>query len=124
MRGGTDEGQATVELALVLPLVAGLLLLVVQVGLLARDQILVVHAAREAARAAAVDPDPDAASRAASASGTLLAHRTSVRVLARDGPGGQVRVVVRYLAPTALPLVGSLLGDVPLEGAATMRVEQ
>ena len=46
------------ELALVLPLVVALLLAVVQVGLIVRDQVLVVHAAREAAREAAVDPDP------------------------------------------------------------------
>ena len=45
--------QATVELALVLPVVATLLLAVVQVGLVVRDQIRVTHAAREAARAAA-----------------------------------------------------------------------
>ena len=60
-----DEGQAAVELALVLPLVVALLLAVVQVGLIVRDQVLVVHAAREAAREAAVDPDPAAALRAA-----------------------------------------------------------
>lgn len=34
---------------------------IVQVGLVARDQILVVHTAREAAREAAVDPSPEAA---------------------------------------------------------------
>src|SRR5918995_3019013 len=56
-------GQATVELALVLPLVAVLLLSIVQAAVLARDQILVTHAAREAVRAAAVDPDPAAARR-------------------------------------------------------------
>ena len=55
-----DGGQASVELALVLPLVVLLLLAVVQLGLLVRDQILVVHAAREAAREAAVDPAADA----------------------------------------------------------------
>ncbi|HWI04001.1 MAG TPA: TadE/TadG family type IV pilus assembly protein [Acidimicrobiales bacterium] len=49
-RGRADEGQASVELALVLPLVMMLLLAVVQLGLLVRDQILVVHAAREAVR--------------------------------------------------------------------------
>jgi Flp pilus assembly protein TadG len=59
-----------VELALVLPLVLLLLLGVVQVGLVVRDQILVVHAAREAAREAAVDPAPGAARRAALAGST------------------------------------------------------
>ena len=52
-----ERGQATVEAALVLPLVALLLLAVVQIGLLVRTELLVTHAAREAVRAAAVDAD-------------------------------------------------------------------
>ena len=43
-----DEGQATVELALVLPVIAMLMLLLVQVGVLVRDQVLVIHAAAKA----------------------------------------------------------------------------
>src|SRR4029078_2878808 len=43
------RGQATVELALVLPLVVFALLAILQVGLVVRDQVAVVHAAREAA---------------------------------------------------------------------------
>jgi len=70
-RGKEVKGQASVELALVLPLVVVLLLVVVQVGLVVRDQILVVHAAREAAREAAVDTSADAPRRAALASSTL-----------------------------------------------------
>ena len=45
-RARSDRGQATVELALVLPLVFGLLVLVFQIALVARDEVLVVHAAR------------------------------------------------------------------------------
>ena len=45
---GSDEGQATVELALVLPVIALLMLLLVQVGVLVRDQVLVIHAAAKA----------------------------------------------------------------------------
>ena len=48
-----DRGQAVVELALAVPLVCVLALGVAQVGLVVRDQLLVHHAAREAARAAA-----------------------------------------------------------------------
>ena len=47
---GRDRGQAAVETALVLPLIMAVALAFVQVGLLVRDHILVVHAAREAAR--------------------------------------------------------------------------
>jgi hypothetical protein len=121
---GRDGGQATVELALVLPLVVGLLLAIVQAGVLARDQILVTHAAREAVRAAAVDDDPAAAPRAAEQAGPLAADRLDTDVVERGEVGGRVRVVVRYRAPTRIPLVGAFVDDVVLDAAATMRVER
>jgi uncharacterized membrane protein len=118
-----ERGQATVEAALVLPLVVLLLLAVVQVGLLVRAEVLVTHAAREAARAAAVDSDPQAAARAAALATTLDAHRMTVHVDGRNGPGSRVRVDVTYTAPTDVPLVGGLIGDVTLHISTTMRVE-
>ena len=119
-----DGGQASVELALVLPLVVVLLLAVVQVGLLVRDQILVVHAAREAAREAAVDASPAAPRRAALASSTLDGTRLTVTSTGRGAAGTRVRVEVAYRAPTAVPLLGSAVGDLTLRAAATMRVER
>ncbi len=47
MAGRGDRGQSTVEFAMILPLVALVLLLLVQAGLVVRDQLLVSHAARE-----------------------------------------------------------------------------
>lgn len=119
-----DGGQAAVELALVLPLVMLLLLGLVQLGLLVRDQILVVHAAREAAREAAVDPGAEAARRAAAASSTLDAGRLTVTASGRGAAGSRVKVEVAYRAPTAVPLVGAALGDLTLRASATMRVER
>ena len=118
-----ERGQATVEAALVLPLVVLLLLGVVQIGLLVRAEVLVTHAAREAARAAAVDADPDAATHAATNSSSLDAARMKIDVRGRDGPGSRVQVEVTYTAPTDVPLIGPLLGDVTLQATATMRVE-
>ncbi len=112
------------ELALVLPLVVVILLAVVQVGLVVRDQILVVHAAREAAREAAVDAAGDAPRRAAVVGAGLADDRLSVTSAGRGAAGSRVRVEVRYRAPTAVPLVGAALGDVTLHAAAPMRVEQ
>jgi Flp pilus assembly protein TadG len=112
-----------VELALLLPLVVLLLLAILQVSLLARDVVLVTHAAREAARAAATDADPAAAADAARASAGLDPHRLSVEVSGRDGPGSRVRVVVVYRAVTDVPIVGALLGDRTISASATMRVE-
>lgn len=123
-RGKEDGGQASVELALVLPLVVMLLLAVVQLGLLVRDQILVVHAAREAAREAAVDPAADAPRRAALASSALVDSRMSVTATGGGAAGSRVRVEVAYRVPTAVPLLGSALGDLTLRASATMRVER
>lgn len=119
-----DGGQAAVELALVLPLVVVLLLSLVQLGLLVRDQILVVHAAREAAREAAVDPAPEAPRKAAVASSTLAEARLTVSASGRGAPGSRVKVEVSYRAPTAVPLVGAAVGDLTLRASATMRVER
>lgn len=119
-----DGGQASVELALVLPLVMILLLAVVQLGLLVRDQILVVHAAREAAREAAVDPAADAPRRAALASSTLSDGRLTVTTTGRGAAGSRVRVEVAYRASTGVPLLGAAMGDLTLRASATMRVER
>lgn len=111
------------ELALVMPVVVLLILVLVQVGALVRDQILVVHAAREAAREAAVDPAPGAARQAARDS-SGLGTRLEIVVHDRGGPGSRARVTARYRAPTNVPIVGRALGDVTLEASATMRVER
>ncbi len=123
-RAREDGGQASVELALVLPLVMVLLLAVVQLGLLVRDQILVVHAAREAARQAAVDPAADAPRRAAVASSTLGDSRLTVTSTGRGAPGSRVRVEVAYRSPSTVPLVGAAVGNLTLRASATMRVER
>ena len=115
-----QRGQAAVELALALPLVFVLLLVIVQVLIVGRDQLAVVHAAREGARAAAVAADPAAAGvQAATAASGLDASRLSVAVEGDD----EVTVVVRFDVPTDVPLVGALIGDVTVTGRATMRAE-
>lgn len=121
--GRDSRGQAAVEIALVMPVIVLLLLAAVQAGLVVRDQVLVVHAAREAARESAVRPGVDAPRRAAVAGSGLNARRLSVRLTGRGAPGSRVRAVVRYDSPTRVPIVGPLLPDVRLAGVATMRVE-
>ncbi|MGH9244775.1 MAG: TadE/TadG family type IV pilus assembly protein [Acidimicrobiales bacterium] len=122
--GHRDRGQATVEFALALPLLALLLLVVVQVGVIVRAQVLVTHAAREAARAAAVDPEPAAPAHAARASSSLAPDRLAVDVSGRAGPGSRVLVEVRYSLATDIPLAGRLIPDLTLTARATMRVER
>jgi Flp pilus assembly protein TadG len=123
-RLSAGRGQATVELVFVLPIVVAMALAVVQVAVVARRSILVVHAAREGARAAAVEPDP-AAARAAARDAALSSSgldptRVQVEVVvdARD-----VVVIVRYDDPTDIALLGRLVGPVRLQERATMRRE-
>lgn len=122
-RGQRDQGQAAVELALVVPLAVLFILAVVQVGLLVHQQVLTTHAAREAARAAAVDPDRSSARAGAIAGAPLDPHRLDVDLSGDLERGGRATVEVEYRAPTDVPLVGPLLPDIALHASATMRVE-
>ena len=99
------------------------LLAVLQVGLVARDVVLVTHASREAARAAAVDPDTRAPYRPrAPRAGSTPSGCRCVRADAA-APGSRVRVEVSYRVRTAVPIVGALVGDHTVKSTATMRVE-
>ena len=108
------------ELALALPVVVLALLLVVQVALIARAQVLVVHAAREGARAASVGEPAAAAARATPG---LEPGRLAVHQGGGGTAGALVTVSVAYRAATEVPLVGGLLGDVTVRADITMRVE-
>jgi Flp pilus assembly protein TadG len=114
-----DRGQATVELALGLPLLCLMLLGVVQVAVIARDQLAVQSAAREAARAASVSADAagagSSAARRAVGLGPLAVRITEA--------GGTVTARVTYRDPTDVPMVGWMLPDVAVAAAVTMAVE-
>jgi hypothetical protein len=94
------------------------LMAVVQVVLVARDQVAVVHAAREGARAAAVGGVSAGSPAAHAALG--LDGEASVQA---SQSGERVTVVVTYRSTTDVPLIGALVGDITLTGAATMLAE-
>lgn len=116
-RARPEGGQAAVELALVLPAVVMLLLALVQFALVARDELLVVHAAREAARAASV-----------ATSGSIAVERVlpgaKVDVTGGARAGDVVVAEVSYRSVTNLPLVGPLIPDPWLHARVTMRAER
>jgi hypothetical protein len=120
LRTRGEPGQATVEFALVLPLLIMAMLAVIQVGLLVRDHLAVTHAAREAVREASVDPDPDRA--VAAARRTLPG--ADVEVSSRPAVGEPISVEVSYRSVTDVPLVGVLFPDPVLRSRAVMRVER
>lgn len=116
-------GQATVEVALTLPVVVLFGLIAAQIGLVAVDMVLVHHAAREGARAAAVVPSPEAARAGAEGSSSLAGDRMSVRLTGGSSRGDRATVTVRYRSATNVPLVGRLVGDITVSAVVTMRVE-
>jgi len=117
---GREQGQSTVEFALVLPLVVFMLLAVVQTALVARDEVLVVHAAREAAREASVGAGEE---RVRAAVGRVLPG-ASVLVAPDPGIGEPRAVTVRFVSHTDLPLVGAIFPDPELTASVTMRAER
>jgi Flp pilus assembly protein TadG len=116
--GAGDRGQATVELALALPLLFIFMLGVVQLAVVLRDQLAVLEAARVGARAAAVALDQSAAANAA-----------ATRALGGDGSvttsvgGDTVTVTVTLVNSTDVPLIGLVLPDVEVRGRASMLIE-
>lgn len=119
---GRDRGQATVELALALPLLCLLLLGMVQVALIGRAQLAVQLAAHEAVRAAAVSADPVTAANAAALHAISL-RPLDVQVTTDDGDGTTVTVTVTYVDRTDVALVGALIQQVRVRATATMAFE-
>lgn len=115
-----ERGQATVEFALVMPLVVFLLFAVLQTALVVRDYVAVVHAAREAVRAASVDRDAGAPGDAA----RRVLRDARVEVGSRPAVGEPIRIEVTYTSHTDLPMVGLLFPDLDLRATAVMRTER
>lgn len=113
-----DSGQATVEFALILPVIACAAWLVAAVTVVSVRQLEVMQTARVAARAAAVDPDPGAARTAAEAATRLRPLQVSTVV-----DGGLVTVSIRMPTPLPLPLPGVWRPDITVSARATMARE-
>jgi Flp pilus assembly protein TadG len=112
------RGQAVVELALVLPLVCMLALGIVQVGLIVIDQLAVHHAAREAARAAAVSATPSASARRA-----VTRFGMSPSEVVVTATSTAVDVTIRVRSPTDVPFVGMFIPDAVLSSSVVMARE-
>lgn len=117
-------GQATVELALCLPLLAALAGAIVWTAGIATDHVRLWHAAREAARIAAVDADIDAIEAAATAGGL-----EDLEVVVDPAPeartrGEAVTVTVSYRPAGATPLLGAVARGLVMSARSTMRIER
>lgn len=124
-RSEREDGSTVVEFALLLPILFLVLLAAVQVGVLARDRLVLTQAARAGAREAAVSLD-DAGVREATleASPGLDPSLLEVGVVREGTLGTPVTVTVSYRAGMAGPLAGWLLPEVvDLRAVASMRQE-
>lgn len=120
--GAQERGSATVEFALVIPIVLLVLFTLVEVVVVGRVQIELLGAARQGARVAATNPDPGVAVDAVHAAlGENLANQVIVTV-ERPAVVGREAVVSLSLSHR---LASALFGGVPVDLAArsVMRVE-
>ena len=114
-----DRGQAAVEFAVALPVVVVLVLGIVQLVVVVRDQLAVELAARQAARAASVSASPDAAARRAADEAIGLGPLA----VATGVDGDRVTVSVEYVSSTDVPLIGAFIGDITVTATVTMNRE-
>lgn len=116
------RGSAAVEFALVFPLVAVLLLGLMEVALIGKAQIEVVAAAREGARQAAVDPDPARAVEAARAALGPAGDTAVVSVVRPEPVGAPAEVSIRLPYGVASRVFGGF--SIELRATSRMRVER
>jgi Flp pilus assembly protein TadG len=117
-------GQTTVELAVLLPLVLLIGFVLVEIGLLAADQVRLWHAAREAARVAVVEPDGESAEAAARRNGFASLDMTITPSAVERIQGEPLTVRLRYSRSGMVPVVSYLFDGMVLRAEATMRIEQ
>jgi Flp pilus assembly protein TadG len=124
-RWAGERASAAIEFALVLPLVLTMVLALLQVGLLVKDQLILEGAARAGAREAAVNRDDDAVRQTASdAAVSLEVASLEVAVERQGGTGSAVTVRLTYHEDPVVPIVGWLFPEtVDLTAAAVMRQE-
>ena len=119
---GPERGTAVVEFALVLPLLLALLFGIVEVAVVARSEIQLLHAAREGARAAAASPDAATAVGAARSALGPDGSRARISVVRPATVGSKATVTILLKHNVAAPLFGGF--PVELAASASMRVER
>lgn len=117
----SERGQATVELALVLPVLLAVGVLLVEAALVVKDYVLVAHAAREGVRAAVVEPTTAAAGQAARDTTGLVPERLAVEV--RRPGAGLVTVIVSYRRALYVPFTSRKIREIRLSVQVTGHVE-
>jgi TadE-like protein len=118
--GQGEKGQATVEFGLVLIALVSIVWALLSLCLIVRDQVLVTHASREAARTYAVTRSADAAANAARDRSGLGSELT---VTVEPQPDNLARVKVSLSIASRIPIVGRLRPGLQLESSLITYVE-
>jgi Flp pilus assembly protein TadG len=121
-----EDGQATAELALVLPVLLGLVVATVQLGLVFKDYLALTDAVRAAARKAAVSrgaDDPEGLARRAlvTAAADLDADSLELDVESTWEADADVTVSASY--PYRISLFGVVVAEGRVASTTTGRVE-
>jgi Flp pilus assembly protein TadG len=127
-RARSENGQAMVEFALVVPLLCVLLLAIVQLGIVLNNYLTITDAARVGARKAVVTrlggaTVEDARLAATTAAGSLDEAKLEVYVSSTDWtqPGSEVVVTAKY--PYEIDLLGWVVASGKLTSTMTERLE-
>jgi Flp pilus assembly protein TadG len=115
-----EDGQSTVEFALVLPVIVLFMLMIVQVGIVVRQKILVTNSSREAARILSVENN---SGRATDKVKEMISD-ADVKISRPSKQGEYLTVTVSDVVPSNLPIIGNILPDVTVKSKTSMRVEK
>lgn len=122
-----DQGQATVEMALAIPVLMLVIALVCQVALALNCYLVVAASSREGARKAAETNDPDAARKAALAAASGLPSADPLVEVAFPrgrSRGNPAAVTVTYRMPLLIPGLDRLVGQPAFKSSTTMSLEK
>jgi Flp pilus assembly protein TadG len=115
-----ERGQATVEFALVLVALVSVVWALLSLCLLVRDQVLVTHASREAARTYAVTRSLDAATQAARDRSGL---GSDLVVTVEPQPENLARITVSLGIGARIPIAGRVRPGLQLQSSLITYVE-
>lgn len=122
------RGQALVELALILPVLLMLVFGIIEFGRVMGSYLIITQAAREGARAGAVNPTDTAINDAVDNAAAILdSSRLDVTITPDSGSrirGAALTVRIEYTVDLVAPLFNLVIPDpFPLSARTTMRIE-
>lgn len=123
-----DDGQAMVELALILPVLLLIIMGIIEFGFMFNNYLTLNNVSREAARYASLGgTDSEAVVRATEIAPNLDSAKLTIVITPSEssrGRGDSVEVVVTYQYSLLTPFLdGILTNGIPLEAKTIMRVE-